>query len=219
MMFDEYVADKTVALVGPARPTRDQSAEIEAHDLVYRLAWSPNHIPEYGSRVDIAYLNGAIGRQILDDEYRAHRQRIDACEWWVFKTKHSRQYRPNGRERLAFKPAIRNENAITGALFDLVHFPIKHVTVYGADLYAGGPDDAHHPEYDSRPAGVKAEFILLHRPMEQYDTHKAIVATGKVRGDDRYLAAVGLSRDQYAAVVADWQAAYDTHQAAEPALT
>ena len=219
MTFEEYVADKTVALVGPAPPQSDQAAEIEAHDLVYRLAQCPIDIPEYGTRVDIAYLNGWMGRKILDDDHRHYRQRIDSCDWWVFKTKHSRQYRPDGPERLAFKPAIRNENAITGALFDLVQFPIKHVSVYGTDLYAAGPGNAYHPEYDARPAGVMAEFIIIHRPMEQYDTHQAIVATGKVRGDDRYLAAVGISRDQYAAVVADWKAAYDTHQAAQPALT
>jgi hypothetical protein len=37
--FGEYVAGKTIAIVGPAPAPYDQSAEVDAHDIVYRASY------------------------------------------------------------------------------------------------------------------------------------------------------------------------------------
>ena len=209
MNFDEYVAGKTIAVVGPAPLLYDQSAEIDAHDLVYR----PGHSPMggwYGDRVDIAYLNGQLGREILDVESREIRERIDIATWWVYKGRNSRAYRPEGLERTAHRPDhVHNPNAVTGILWDLTHFHPASVTVYGADLYAGGPGNAYHHEYDRRDLAGQAQGIILHRPWEQMRAHRAIHSTGLTVGDERYLAAITMTDDQYQAVIDSWQQAYD----------
>ena len=220
MRFEEYVAGKTIAVVGPAVPVGDQSADIEGHDLVYRLAQRPKHIPEYGTRIDIVYLNGKLGRTILDDDMREHYEFAAPASWWVYKMKHGRQFRPNGQQRQAHKPDIRNENAITGVLWDLLQFPVESITIYGTDLFASGPQGSYHPseEPDGAPPEMLAWFPL-HRPFEQLHTHRRMVATGKIVGDDRYLAAATMTDAEYQAVVDEWEAAYEKYQAGVPALT
>jgi hypothetical protein len=90
-------------------------------------------------------------------------------------------------------------------LWDLMHFHPASVTVYGADLYAGGPGHAYYDGYDRRPVSGTAEGIILHRPFEQFRAHKAVLATGLIAGDDRYLAAASMSEDDYRAVIDSWQ--------------
>jgi len=220
MIFEEFVYNKRIAVVGPAMPVGDQSAEIDEHDLVYRLAQRRQPIPEYGSRIDIAYLNGLLGRRILDDDMRDHYEFVKNCSWWVYKTPHGRQYRPHGKERMAIKPPIRNENAITGVLYDLVQFPVASISVYGTDLFAAGPKGSYHPA--EQPDGAtpeQLEWFVVHRPFEQLRTHRAIVATGKIRGDDRYLKAATMTDAEYQVVVDEWTAAYEAHKAEAVTLT
>ena len=220
MMFEEFVYGKRIAVVGPAIPVGDQSAAIDEHDLVYRLAQRRQPIPEYGTRTDIIYLNGLLGRRILDDDMRDHYEFAKNASWWVYKTPHGRQERPHGKQRMAIKPAIRNENAITGVLWDLVQFPVGSITVYGTDLFAAGPKHSYHPlEQPDGATPEQLEWFVLHRPFEQLRTHRAIVRTGKIVGDDRYLAAATMTDAEYQLVVDEWEAAYQAHKAAEPALT
>ena len=205
MNFDAYVGDRTIAVVGPAPLPYDQSAEIDAHDLVYRPGKTPGG-PEYGSRVDIVYLNGRLGRTILDDTMRDLRAYNEQATWWVYKQRHGRQYRPDGLERVAHRPThVKNPNAVTGILWDLTHFHPASITVYGADLYAAGPENAYHPGYDRRDQVDEANAMLLHRPFEQLAAHRAIYATGLIRGDDRYLAAVTMTDAEYRAVIDRWR--------------
>jgi hypothetical protein len=207
MTFDEYVAGKSIAVVGPAPMPVDQSADIDGHDLVYR----PGHSPvggRYGTRTDIAYLNGALGRSVYDDDWSDLRSRIEPAAWWVYKGSSSMQGRRDGLWRKAIRPrdARLNPNAVTGILFDLVQHEVGHITVYGADLYAGGPGNAYLPEYDRRNLTGQAQGIILHDPWKQMRVHRAIVETGKVTGDDRYLAAVTMADEEYQAVIDRWAA-------------
>jgi hypothetical protein len=208
MNFDYYVAGKTIAVVGPAPLPYDQSEEIEAHDIVYRVC---HHLLGgwYGTRTDMAYLNGQMGREILDPKRTYQREIIDPAEWWVYKSKR-RTYRPEGLQRVAIPPDnVKNVNAITGMLWDLTHFHPKSITVYGADLYASGPGDAYYDGYDRRDIAGQAQGIIMHRPWEQMRAHRAIHATGMIVGDDRYLAAVTMPDEQYQAVIDSWQQALE----------
>ena len=216
MNFETYVAGKTIAVVGPAPMLTDQSAEIDAHDLVYR----PGHSPVggwYGTRTDIAYLNGQLGRAILDDDHRHLKTRIDGATWWVYKSRQGRQYRPDGLERVAHRPThIQNPNAVTGILWDLTHYQPASITVYGADLYAAGPGHAYHDGYDRRDAGGQGQGILMHRPMEQLKVHRQVYETGLIVGDDRYVAAVTMTDQQYQAVIDSWQTAVEALDSSHP---
>lgn len=217
--FAAYVRDRRIAVVGPAIPVGDQSAAIDEHDLVYRLAQRCQPIPEYGRRTDIVYLNGVTGRTILDEEMAPHYEFSKNAGWWVNKRRKLSPRRPHGKQRVAIAPPISNENAITGVLYDLVQFPVRSITVYGADLFAAGPRHSYHPA--EQPDGAtpeQLEWFLVHRPFEQLHTHRQIVETGKVVGDDRYLAAATMTDSEYQAVVDEWTAAYAAHIAGAPAL-
>ena len=209
MTFGEFVAGRSIAIVGPAPMPHDQSADIDGHDLVYRVNVAPigGH---YGARMDITFLNGNIGRTIYDDDQNDLRQRLERATWWVYKGTTSMQGRRDGLWRIIRKPKLRlNLNAVTGALFDLMQFDTGPISIYGADLYAGGPDAAYNPDYDRRDSAGQAQGVVLHEPWKQMRVHRACFATGRVVGDDRYLAAVNMTDDEYQAVIDRWKAALE----------
>jgi len=205
MIWTEYVRGRSIAIVGPAPMPVDQSADIDAHDLVYRPIRAPigGH---YGNRLDIAFLNGGWGRNIYDDDKTAVRETIEPATWWVFK---KTALRREGLYRKASKPRLAiNPNAVTSMLFDLAKEPTGPITVYGADLYASGPDDSYEPNYAAwHSQQVRANAVIAHEPLKQMRIHRAVYATGKVVGDDRYLAAVTMTDEEYQAVIARWAAA------------
>jgi len=217
--FEQYVAGRTVAIVGPAPVIGDQRAEIEAHDIVYHVAsYAPNNL--YTDRVDVAFLNGQVGREILDTKWDACRSVIDRADWWVYKNKNSRAYRPHGNQRHAhLADNVKNCNAITAMLWDLTYFHPESITVFGTDLYAAGPGKVYAAEYKKSGVGYQARGIVMHKPIEQFRAHRAVHRTGKVVGDARYLAAVTMTEEQYGAVITQWQTAYETAKQADPALT
>ena len=206
MTFEEFVSGRSIAVVGPAPMPHDQSAEIDAHDLVYR----PGHSPiggHRGQRIDMAFLNAALGRTIYDDEAEPVRRRIEPATWWVYKGSTSMAGRRDGLWRKIMKPHLSvNLNAVTAMLYDLLQFPTGPITVYGADLYAGGPGNVYEADYDRRDAAGQAQGIILHEPWKQMRVHRAVAATGRVVGDDRYMAAVSMTDDEYQAVVDRWKA-------------
>ncbi len=204
MIWSEYVRGRSVAVVGPAPLERDQSAEIDAHDVVYRTAQHLNAPPTYGTKLDVVFLNGQHGRQVYDDHHTWWREIADSATWWVFKDGRN-TYRRDGLRHVAVRPRITNPNAVTCILFDLIQQPVGNITVFGADLYASGPGNAYHDGYDKRPVSGQAAGITMHKPMEQMRVHRAVHSTGKVTGDDRYLAAVTMSDDEYRAVIDRWR--------------
>jgi len=201
MTFSGFVAGQSVAIVGPAAPVGDQTDQVNSHDLVARVNFA-NHRPAgYGDRCDIAYLNGGLGRTIHDDGafWAAH----DAT-WWCFKMPN--QYRVEGLHRTAFRVPILNAHAVTLAIYDLLKSGAGSVSVFGADLYAT-PGDHYHPDYPNAQlhrVGQLAEAIRLHDPWQNRRVHRWALSTGKVKGDDRYLAAVNMSDEDYKNILALW---------------
>jgi hypothetical protein len=203
MTFDEYVAGKTIAVVGAAPLPYDQSAEIDGHDIVYRAnLHRPG--PEYGQKTDVVFLNGWMSRKTYDDDASWWRERCEDATFWVFKG--PRGERRDGLYKRAHKVPIVNPNAVTAMLWDLIHYGPASISVYGTDLYSGGPEAAYYPGYKRRPLAEQASSFLLHKPMEQMRIHRQVVATGKVVGDDRYLKAVAQTDEEYQAVIDRWRA-------------
>jgi hypothetical protein len=204
--FADFVSGRTVAIVGPAPAPYDQSAEVEAHDLVYRCHRPEEPLPGYGTRTDIAFLNGQHCRQVHDDEFSSTFRVAREATWWVMKAK---GHRPHGLAREVIRPTIPNPNAVTAALFDLLKHDPKTVSVYGTDLYASGPDNAYHPAYGPRSTyslQVQARGVINHKPATQRRVHRWALSTGKVVGDDRYLEAVTMSDEEYQTVIDRWTA-------------
>lgn len=209
MTFGDYVAGKSIAIVGPAPMPVDQSADIDNHDLVYRPAHSPSG-GHRGKRIDIAFLNGQYGRQIYDDGQTAMRLRIEPADWWVYKGTTSMVGRRDGNWRRIHRPHLHiNFNAVVAMLWDLTKFDTGPITVYGADLYAGGPGNAYDDGYDRRPVSGQAQGIVLHEPWKQMRVARTVSATGRVVGDDRWMAAVNMTDDEYQAVIDRWKAALE----------
>jgi hypothetical protein len=213
--FGTYVEGRRIALVGPAKPYKDQSAEIEAHDLVYRIGFIKNIPPEYGTRTDIAFLNGAASRTLHDDDMRDWFDVYDDVPWLIMKNR--RGYRRQGNYRHVDKPRkVRNGNQATLALHDLLQYAVASVTVFGVDLYSSGPSGFYHDDYlnwvdvlthpDRDKLEDHASAFLGHHPFDQIRSHRRSVASGKVLGDDRYLAAVNQSDEEYQAIIDKWQA-------------
>lgn len=203
MSFSAYVGGRTVAVVGPAAPVCDQTDHVNSHDLVARINFTTFRPQGYGDRCDIAYLNGGLGRTAREDG--AYWAAEDAT-WWVFKLPNG--HRTHGLYRKAQKTPIRNPNAATMAIYDLLIMGAARVTMFGVDLYAN-PGRHYHPDYPNaslHTAAQLAEAIRLHKPQEQRRVHRWAVGTGKVAGDDRYLAAVNMTDDEYRQVLDDWAA-------------
>ena len=218
MIFADYVEGKTIAIVGPAPTVGDQTAEIDAHDLVYR-PFNALAVTSYTDRSDIVYLNGATGRSVYEPENAALLEKADRANWWVYKNSNA-QHRLNGNYRVAHRPKIMNPNAVTGMLFDLAQYRPASISIYGADLYAGGPGKAYDQTYHSAELeeGRKGRGIIMHRPLEQMSIHRAAYERGLIQGDDRYLAAVTMPEDDYRAVIEAWKAVYVPWQAAHPEI-
>jgi hypothetical protein len=184
----------------------DQSADIDGHDIVYRPCRAPigGH---YGTRLDVVYINGQWARDIYLDEHADVHAGIEHADWWVFKKRDA--HRREGLYRQAERPRLSmNVNAVTSMLFDLVRNGVGTISVFGADLYASGPTDSYEDDYGSRwTLQQQAAGVMNHEPLKQIRIHRAVHRTGKVVGDDRYLAAVTMSDEEYQAVIARWAAA------------
>jgi len=204
MIWSEYVRGRSVAVVGPAPLKRDQSAEIDGHDVVYRTSQHLDAPAEYGTKLDVVFLNSKHGREVYNDSSEPWRRLADKATWWVFKSGNN-TYRRDGLRHVAARPRIQNPNAVTMMLYDLVQQPVGSITVYGADLYAAGPGAAYHAGYNRRNVAGQAAGVTIHRPEQQMRVHRAVHRTGKVTGDDRYLAAVTMSDDEYRAVIDRWR--------------
>ena len=207
----ELVRGRTVAVVGRGRIDDHQAAEIDGHDVVYRVARTPTG-GTWGDRFDIAFLSWKAGRDIYQRRDAHHLAHIVDVPLWVYKAK-PRETRRNGDWRVARWPKIQNPNAVTLMLWDLIrHHEPASVTVYAADLYASGPGNAYTPDIDPRPPDGQAAGIIKHRPLEQRKVHKAVVKTGRIIGDPRYLEAVALTDAQYQTVIDDWNRVYRSPQ-------
>ena len=205
MIWTDYVAGRNIAVVGPAPMPTDQSADIDNHDLVYRPCRAPigGH---YGQRLDICYLNGQWGRDIYDDEHAQLLDTVDRATWWVFKRTNTHRREGLYRRAERSKNSI-NVNAVTAMLFDLVQHNVGNITVYGADLYASGPDDSYDPTYGTPWTRIQqAQGVLNHEPWKQMRIHRAVYRTGRVSGDDRYVAAVTMTDAEYQSVIDRWAA-------------
>lgn len=195
MTFEDDIRGRTVAVVGPAPPVGDQSAEIEAHDLVARIAWFGDNPPEYGSRCDLVYYNGYWGREVQ------HGRPVPDVTWLCFKSQ-VRLLRPNWRQAKA-PGDLRRPNMVPLAVNDLLAAGAAQVAVYGANFYLGSDPyyDAGYIPEKFRPAGtlddVMRSTFRLHDQILQRSWLRRPLATGALTGDARFLDAINLDDGEY----------------------
>ena len=230
MSFYQYVAGKTIAIVGPAPVPYDQSAEIDAHDLVYRTSygfgwregmdvspqgdcWHPGLFPAgTGTRVDMSFYNGMATRHAvqgkLDDVYRD-------LDWAIHKLPPEYVSPITNVRWVDVWPTIKGRrvqpNQVTLMLWDLCQYEVADVTVFGADFYMGTTDswyDSGYMEpgwersYDD-PTDAFAQGSAFEDQEDQRQVIRLIrERKGWPNGDDRFLTALYTSPEEHYARMA-----------------
>lgn len=189
--FADYIRGRTVALVGPALPERDQRAEVDAHDVVYRIGVHAEHHPLYGDRMDVGIVNSQKSRRISAGD---HADRIAGLDWLITKAGAGTPQVPNRRAHLP----LGTPNLATIALHDLTFFEPATVTVFGADFYLGGPAMAYYGPYKVASGGysffdVRTNSTRVHdQQLQRRIVNRIRAERGWPTGDARYLAALEL---------------------------
>jgi len=189
--FDDYIRGRTVALVGPAVPLRDQRAEVDAHDVVYRVGVHGDHHPLYGTRADVGIVNSQKSRRISAGQ---HLDRIRNLDWLIHKAGAGEPPVPHRRAHLP----VGTPNLATIALHDLTFFGPASVTVFGVDFFLGGPATCYYGPYKAASGGysffdVRTNSTRVHDQQLQRRIIRRIRAEkGWPRGDDRFDAALEL---------------------------
>ena len=223
--FGEYVDGKTIAIVGPAPAPYDQTAEVDAHDIVYRPSYGfhtpaddalrlsshaeigtdwyqPGIFPSgYGTRVDMAFYNGHATRLGMRGELD---QVLVDLDWAMFKMP---GMQPSGltNVRDVNRPPMKLPGAelqITAMLWDLTFYHPAKVTVFGADFYTGQFEDWYDPAVIPRnvmqnPQHMEesARATLWHDMDDNRRVCRLVQNVGWLAGDDRFLTALAMDRD------------------------
>jgi len=147
--YARYVDGKSIAIIGRAKPFADQSAEVEAHDLVAITSYTGFVIPEYHARCNISIYNRHAARWLLEKKSRARLLNVD---WFLFRTGKVPPP-PSVKSRIIGGPAFFGGlgNQVPVILNDIVKFFPSKVSLYGTDLYLSGYDT-------ERPFGNVADF-------------------------------------------------------------
>jgi hypothetical protein len=201
--FEQFVNNKTIAIVGPAVAPYDQSAEVEAHDIVCRISYRHDlnkPTPGYGERTDAVFYNAEAARKYMLGVYDSF---IDTVTWILLK-KHRPVKTPlrdmSHDKTVTVKPPFTKANQLPIALnFFLRKCEPAKITVFGADLYLGGHGVAYHKNYLDRTPERDWWGIDFHEPYLQHRFMKVLVSRNKniVVGDERFLDALRLSNDKY----------------------
>jgi hypothetical protein len=231
MTFADYVNGKTIAIVGPAPAPYDQSAEVDAHDIVYRSSYGfdvpkdPNvrlsssaelgtdwyrsgvFTPGYGTRVDMSFYNAGATWQAARGELD---QVLTDLDWAIFKIDGINES-PVTNVRACNRPPVKvpgTESQITAMLWDLTFYEPAKVTVFGADFYTGKFEDWYAPEYvptdiilDPREIVAHAESIHWHDQDDNRRVVRMVRDHGWLAGDDRYLRALDMTFEEYNAIL------------------
>jgi hypothetical protein len=229
--FGQYVDGKTIAIVGPAPAPYDQTAEVDAHDIVYRTSWGfsaplkkairhSSHAERggdwfrddvfpagYGTRVDMAFYNAGASDQMARGELDHIIRHLD---WTVCKRA---GMQPSGltNVRSSNKPPMKlpgTENQVTAMLWDLTFYRPASVTVFGADFYTGDFEDWYDPSYvptelwaDADHLRESSRALVWHDMADNRRVCKLVDDLGWIAGDARYLKALRMPYEEYNAIL------------------
>ena len=196
----DFVKGKRVAVVGPAPSVGNQSKEVDSHDVVIRVGYRCDlQAPQsgYGEKLDAVFYNYWNSRKLGLGLYDSF---IYEIPWVVVKKEYLRS-KFSGNYHVASSP-FPKANQVPIIVNDLLENDVHSCTIFGTDLYLGGPDFAYEPGYSGHiPERIWWE-IQLHRPGLQHRfLRKMFLETGKIVGDERFVRAVSMSTKRYVRVL------------------
>lgn len=210
--FGDYLACKSIAIVGPAPTEAMDADEIDSHDLVVRLNHShegkgidPKH---KGLRTDITCFNGEQGKSFL---YERSGVLPPEVTWGCFKSlraadsvnnKNSEKYaRAHVRFRQSFHGIF---NMMPIVAMDLALFPAYYLKIYHSDLMLTvRRQKGYYPESFNRPdviAGMQQIFrrsSINHDPIQQYRILNSLWCNERITGDERFVQVMEMGLDEY----------------------
>jgi len=219
--FGQYVDGRTIAIVGPAPAPYDQTAEVDAHDIVYRASYgflwdgkqeryeAGRFHAGYGTRVDMAFYNGGASRQAVDGVLDNVYQDVD---WAIHKFAPGYES-PLTNTRTANMPRVIHgkkvhANQIPIMLWDLTFYSPAKVTVFGADFYLGPVETWYDPGYVKPFIGdFDADPTESVGPgFHDQELNRQIVRAVRdtvpwLAGDDRFLEALDVPREVHEAAM------------------
>lgn len=195
--FAEYISGKSVALVGPALAPYDQGDEVQAHDVVYRIGYRfdlGKPVPNYGDRTDVVFYNAENSRKLALGLYDTFVKEIP----WVMVKRDPKLGKIKHPYRVLELP-FGKANQAQIALNDLVKLGPSKISVFGIDLYLGGPSTAYDKNYLDRTPERDWWGVQMHSPQDNHRFIGNLVREhkGVIVGDERFIRAAKLSTPEY----------------------
>lgn len=188
---------KSVALVGPAKPVGDQSAEVEACDFIIRCDYRWNgHNPlvGYGERIDAAFYS-LMGAK----EANNHPEFWQDIPWVLLKHGSVPMNHPRTINLL---PPIHSANQMPYLAKWLETMGPREIHIFGADFYTSGPEGFQQKGYTPEGQTLNQSWssikehnqALNHQWMREFQDR-----TRLIKGDSRMVELLSLTTEEVVA--------------------
>jgi len=221
-LFAEYVADKRVAVVGPAASTAGLGPAIDQHDRVVRFNYKDEGVGldplHKGERSDCVYFNRSQTEDLItrgdllrfprtpDWIISRRQQHVDALKSALEAQVARRAVSPWDHKYRSTPvygvPMFRGVlTAVPNAVLDLLHHGAGEVNVFHADfMLTAARSQNYNPRMESLSDATRItvrSFAGAHDPVTQLAIMKTAWKSGRVKGDEPFVAALQLSEQAY----------------------
>jgi glycosyltransferase involved in cell wall biosynthesis len=201
--FQQFMQNKTVAIVGPAEAEKDDGVEIDSFDIVVRMNIKNGSQTENskinGKMCDVSYYNNEQLNELINNSIHNLPKDIK----WLVVSSNEKKRRVEEKMRQEGKPEIKvriRDEAInncsffrgfTGlpkALFDILRFRPKKIKIFHADLML--TVDRLEGYYNNETQNDMIEFFLnvcayRHDPLSQFYFLKNLYDANAFQGDHK----------------------------------
>lgn len=206
--FFDYIAGKSVAVVGPVDVGLKSGKEIDGFDVVVRLSYRKGlgYAPEiFGERTNVSYyirtaLTAGPRPVLVEGMAELDYIVVDSISWrecqWLERLPCRKRERPRLWLHLDNPFLVGYPNAIQRALLDILRFTPRRVKVFSADLYTGMSYHSEYLSYSVRNEGYIFPGFTLHDPISNFLFMQRLILRG-VEVDDVLAEVLSLSRQEY----------------------
>lgn len=209
--LEEYLKDKTVALVGPVEVGLNNGKEIDSFDLVFRLNFRglEGFSPEYfGTKTHFSgyaddtlrnisneqLLKGMLqldwvlreGKMAETIEQKINNSLVNLGEYYPVRTS-------SGANNSFFRS---NPNAIQLTLIHLLQYPVKKLKIFNTDIFIS---TNYNPAY--RQATLEAWHFLIHDMVSNFIFTQVLWKRGLIEVDEVLAKVLSMTEEEYIAAM------------------